>query len=88
MSDRIVAYSQELQDAYYWAYQQKITTKTSIDDANLDGNITRQAMAKMIVNYAENSLGKTVDVSSSCSFPDEDEIVSDLKPYVKKACMF
>ena len=46
-------YSQELQDAYTWAHSKSITTMPSVDQANMDWEITRVAMAKMIANYAE-----------------------------------
>jgi hypothetical protein len=48
------AYTQEEVEAYEWAYMYGITTQPTIEAANLDGNITRQAFAKMVVNYLEN----------------------------------
>ena len=47
------AYTHEQREAYQWAYKYSITTQPDIEAANLDGNITRQAFAKMVVNYLE-----------------------------------
>ena len=49
-------YTQELKDAYNWAYSKSITTQPTIDSANMKGKITREEMAKMITNYAINIL--------------------------------
>jgi hypothetical protein len=42
------------QEIYQWAYYYGITTQPTIEKANLDGYITRQAFAKMVVTYLEN----------------------------------
>jgi hypothetical protein len=49
-------YTQELKDAYNWAYSKSITTQPTIYSANMKGKITREEMAKMITNYAVNIL--------------------------------
>jgi len=79
------AYTQEQQEAYQWAYQHGITTQPTIEAANLNWNLTRQAFAKMVVNYLEAAWVKQA-TSVSCSFPDENKITNDLKPYVRKTC--
>jgi len=48
------AYTQEQIEAYQWAYMYGITTQPTIEQAKLDSNLTRQAFAKMVVNYLEN----------------------------------
>ena len=48
------AYTQEQKEAYEWAYQYRITTQPTIEAANLDGNLTREELAKMLTNYVEN----------------------------------
>jgi hypothetical protein len=48
------AYTQEQQEAYQWAYKYNITTQPTIEKAKMNGNLTRQAFAKMVVNYLEN----------------------------------
>jgi hypothetical protein len=63
-------YSKELQEAYKWAYENGVTTMNTIDQANMYGNLTRIAMAKMLANYAINNLGKKPDTSIDCTFPD------------------
>ena len=79
------AYTQEQQEAYQWAYQHGITTQPTIEAANLNWNLTRQAFAKMVVNYLEAAWVKQA-TSVSCSFPDENKITNDLRPYVRKTC--
>ncbi len=82
------AYTQEQQEAYQWAYKNKITTQPNIQSARLNWMITRQALSKMIVNYLEN----VAEVKSSnldfCSFTDENKITNDLKYYTKKVCAY
>jgi hypothetical protein len=43
---------------------------TSIDNADMYGSLTRIAMAKMLANYAINTLGLEPDTTKTCSFPD------------------
>ena len=62
-------YSQELQDAYNWAYSKSITTMSPIDNANMYGAITRAEMAKMLANWAKDA-GRTPDTSVACNFTD------------------
>ena len=63
-------YSQEFQDAYNFAYKNKITTIKSIDDADMNWWLTRIAMAKMLSQYAINILWKTPDTSRKANFGD------------------
>ena len=80
-------YSMEERAAYDYAYKNDITTMTSIDKANMEWNLTRIAMAKMLSNYAINILWLTPDTTKNCYFSD---VSSDLdKQYdnwVTKAC--
>ena len=78
-------YSSELQQAYKWAYENKITTMDSIKKANMKWNITREEMAKMISNYAINILWKTPDTTKTCLFIDSN-INPDLVESVTKSC--
>jgi hypothetical protein len=82
------AYTQEEQEAYEWAYSYGITTQPTIEAANLDGNITRQAFAKMVINYLENAIWVKQKNSNFCSFPDENNITDDLKIYAQKTCAY
>jgi len=72
--------------AYYWAYENEITTQNSYENADIDWYITRQAAAKMIVTFSVNVLWKRIDSSVKCEFDDENEVKPDLSEYVQKAC--
>jgi len=63
-------YSEEEQEAYAYAYSKQITTMPTIDQANMNGTLTRIEMAKMIANYAMNVLGLEPDTSKTCTFTD------------------
>ena len=80
------AYTQEQREAYEWAYKYKITTQPNIEAAKLNWNLTRQAFAKMVVNYLENVVGVKPSASNTCYFPDESKITNNLKPYARKTC--
>lgn len=82
-----VAYSSELESAYTWAYDNGVTTVKGIDNANMMGNLTRVAMAKMLANYAINKLGRTPDTSITCNFSDVSaKMDADYDNGVTKAC--
>ena len=49
-------YSPEFQQAYKFAHEKWITTMPTIEKANMDGKLTRIAMAKMLSQYAMNVL--------------------------------
>ena len=82
------AYTQEQREAYEWAYKYKITTQPTIEAAKLNWMVTRQSFSKMVVNYIENVVGITWDISDLCSFSDEDIIINDLKYFTKRACAY
>lgn len=63
-------YSSELYQAYNWAYKNRITTKNPIEKANLEWEITRAELAKMISNYAINILKKEKNTDEKCIFND------------------
>jgi hypothetical protein len=79
-------YSQELQDAYNWAYSKGVTTMSSIDNANMYGAITRAEMAKMLSVYAKEVLGKTLNTSAACTFNDIDSVKGDLHDFIIESC--
>jgi hypothetical protein len=80
------SYSDELQGAYDYAYGIGITTQSSIDSANMYGSLIRSHMAKMMVNYATEVLGKTPDTSKACTFTDVANQSAELKGYITEAC--
>ena len=58
----------------------------TIEQANLNGKITRDQMAKMITEFAVKVLNKTPNVKSSCSFADTTKESTEMKFYIKTAC--
>lgn len=81
---QLTTFSQEVIDAYNWAYGLWITTQT-IDKANLWWQLTRQAMAKMIVVFSKDILWKKPDPSIICNFEDVDKSTT-LGQYMIEAC--
>ena len=63
-------YSEEEEAAYAYAYKNGITTMQTIDAADMNGSLTRVAMAKMIANYATSVLWLEPDTSAKCTFTD------------------
>jgi hypothetical protein len=83
----IAEYSSELQEAYSYAYKNGITTMNTIEKANIDWNLTRIAMAKMMANYAINVLWLSSFSDSSCNFDDVSaSLNSDYWNGVTNAC--
>jgi len=63
-------YSDEFNDAYGFAHDNKITTIDNIDNANMYWWLNRIAMAKMLSQYAINVLWKEPDTSKVANFKD------------------
>ena len=63
-------YTREMNNAYKFGLTYGLTSAQSIESANMNWEITRAAMAKMITKFAENVLGDTPDDSVNCSFTD------------------
>lgn len=70
-------YTVEFNNAYEFAYKAWITTMNSIEKANMNWNLTRIAMAKMLSNYAINVLWKTPNISDAPNFLDVDKNLND-----------
>lgn len=79
-------FSAELNTAYQYAYSIGITTMPSIQQANINGSLIRAHMAKMMVNYAKEVLGKTANTNIICVFTDTDDQTSEMKWYIEEAC--
>ncbi len=60
----------EFNEAYNYAKENWITTKPSIESANMYGNLTRIQMAKMLSNYAINVMWLKPDDSRVNKFKD------------------
>ena len=66
-------YSDEFQQAYEFAYKHGITTMPTIEQANMEGPLTRIAMAKMLSYYAINVLWQKPDETRVNKFNDVSE---------------
>lgn len=80
------SYSDELQGAYDYAYGMGVTTQSSIDTADMYGQLKRSHMAKMMVNYAKEVKGLTADTSKACAFTDVANETAELQGFIKEAC--
>ena len=80
-------YTREMNNAYEFAYENWITTMSSITKANMNWNLSRIAMAKMLSQYAMKILNNKPDTSKNCTFTDvtQDMDISYDK-WVTKAC--
>ena len=65
-----VSFTKEQKDAYTFAKENWITTKDTIQSAQMNGKLTRIAMAKMLSQYAINVLWQTPDTSKTIKFKD------------------
>lgn len=66
-------YNVEFHNAYEFAFKNGITTMPTIEEADMNGNLNRIAMAKMLSQYAINVLGKTPDTTKEVpNFSDVD----------------
>lgn len=88
VSSFTLAFTQEQQEAYKWAYKYGLTTQPTIEAARMNSPLTRQAFAKMVVNYLENVVWVRQSTSKTCYFPDESKITNELIPYTKKTCAY
>ena len=81
------AYVDEYPEAYKWAFKNWITTQKTIEKADMEWQITRIALSKMISNYATNVLKRKVDTSKKCQFSDiSDKLNSDYDNWAARAC--
>ena len=77
--------SQELKNAYTYAFIRGITTQPSIEKADLERGLTRAEMAKMMSVYATKVLGKKALKADLPSYADTKEIKGDLADYIQLA---
>ncbi|HPC34357.1 MAG TPA: S-layer homology domain-containing protein, partial [Candidatus Absconditabacterales bacterium] len=71
--------------AYLRAYNQGITTKPTIQKANVDGHLIRSHMAKMMVEFA-SLFDKKANAGDECLFSDMDNQSDEMKYYATLAC--
>jgi len=79
-------YNAEYTEAYNFALSKGITTMPTIQKANMTWILTRSAMAKMVVNYAINVLGKAPDATLPCTFTDISTQTTEMQDYIIKSC--
>ena len=79
-------FSDELNNAYLYAYHMGITTMPTIQEADITWNLIRSHMAKMIVNFAIKVSGKQPNTSLACNFSDIANETPELQWYMKLAC--
>lgn len=72
-------FSAELNTAYQYAYSIGITTMPTVQEANINGSLIRAHMAKMMVNYAKEVLGKIANTNIICVFTDTDDQNTEMK---------
>lgn len=79
-------YQNEYDHAYSFALEYGITTKSTIQEADMDGKLTRSQMAKMIANYAINVLHHIPNTALVCSFDDLSGQTAEMQSYIVQAC--
>jgi hypothetical protein len=78
-------YSNELNSAYLRAYNQWITTKPTIQKANIEGHLIRSHMAKMMVEFS-SLFDRKANTWVKCSFSDMDNQTKEMQDYAILAC--
>ena len=78
-------FSDEYNDAYEFAYANKITTMPTIEEANMYNPIIRAEIAKMLANWVK-SLWYTPDMSAKCDFTDIWWVKWDLYTAIIESC--
>ena len=71
------SFNTEYNEAYQFAYKNWITTMWSIEKANMNWNLTRIAMAKMLSYYATNVLWSVIFKEVTPKFSDVSQALDD-----------
>ena len=79
-------YSEELDNAYRFACENRITTKPTIQEAEMMKPILRKHLAKMISEFTLRKVGKPLDFSKRCEFNDMKGEDEEMQYYVITAC--
>ena len=85
-SPSCIAYSNELNAAYGFAWDNGITTIRDCRQADLEGKLLRSHMAKMMSEYAMNVLKKIPDSTKTCVFVDMGSQSNEMQTYATLAC--
>lgn len=78
-------YSMELNNAYLWAYANKITTMNTIDKADMEWSLIRSHTSKMMSNFAL-MLWLVPNTGLVCNFKDISKQSDEMKYYIKLSC--
>ena len=76
----------ELEQAYNYAYKIKVTNQTPMQQANMNGYITRAQLAKMVAKYMASVTSLKADTSVKCSFNDMSKQTKEIQAYAKTVC--
>ena len=79
-------YNQEWHNAHAFGFTHGLTTAETFQDTDMESPLTRGQLAKLMVNYAINILGKTLNTSATCSFTDLTKQSLATQTYAVKAC--
>lgn len=80
------SFSEELNNAYLYAFEKWITTMPTIQEADMEGALIRSHMAKMMVNYAVKVALLHPDATKECIFDDVSNQSTEIKWYITLAC--
>lgn len=80
------SFSTEFNNAYLYAYSIGITTMPTIQEANIEWNLIRSHMAKMMVNYAIKVMSGTINTWRQCNFDDIQDQSQEMRTYIQLAC--
>jgi len=79
-------YSNELVESYVFAKDLWVTTKNTIEQANLEWTLIRSHMAKMISNFAIKTLQSTINTWRNCNFSDMKNQSQEMRTYAQLVC--
>lgn len=79
-------YWAELNWAYKYACNLKITTMSTIQESDIMGPLLRKHLAKMISEFAVKTVWTPIDYNKTCIFNDMDEESEEMKYYAQLSC--
>lgn len=77
-------FSEEENQAYLRACEKWIIIADNIMKANMNRNLTRAELAKMMSVYSEQLLGRSRVISGSANYPDVNDNLGDLAYYIQE----
>lgn len=79
-------YSEELNDAYVYAYQHWITTMETVQKADMDWFLLRKHLAKMISEFSIGVIWLEPNNDKICDFTDMADESEEMQYYAKLSC--